>query len=83
MRIRGVILQMEPNRLLAYSHFSPQSGLPDVPESYHTVRIALSTKGKQTVVSLTQDNNPSEQAREHSTKNWQMMLAGLKKVVEK
>ena len=79
---KGVILRVKPNRLLEYSHFSPLSGLPDVPENYHTVRIELSTKGKETIVSLTQDNNPNEQAREHSTKNWQMMLATLKKVVE-
>jgi uncharacterized protein YndB with AHSA1/START domain len=80
---KGVILQLERELLIRYSHFSPQSGLADKPENYHTVTIELSPKGTQTVVSLSQDNNLTDQAREHSEKNWEMMLAGLKKLVEK
>jgi uncharacterized protein YndB with AHSA1/START domain len=79
---KGVILKLEPEKVLQYSHFSPLSGLPDKPESYHTVTIQLSGDGNQTRVSLTQDNNPTEQARDHSEKNWEMMLGGLKKFVE-
>jgi hypothetical protein len=37
----------------------------------------------RTLVSLAQDNNPTKQAREHSENNWSMMLAGLKKFVER
>jgi hypothetical protein len=33
-------------------------------------------------VTLIQDNNETAEAREHSEKNWQMMLDGLKAVVE-
>lgn len=79
---KGVILKLEPGRLLQYSHFSPLSGLPDTPENYHTVTIRLADEGTQTRVELTQDHNPTEQAREHSTKNWGMVLAGLKAVLE-
>ena len=63
---KGVILQRKPGRTLQYSHFSPLSGLPDKPESYHTVTIELSDEGDQTRVLLAQDNNLTEQAREHS-----------------
>jgi uncharacterized protein YndB with AHSA1/START domain len=80
---KGVILQIEPQRKLQYSHFSPLAGLPDKPENYHTVTIELSGAGSQTRVSLTQDNNSDKKAREHSEKNWAMMLAGLKKLLEK
>jgi uncharacterized protein YndB with AHSA1/START domain len=80
---KGKILEIEPGRVLRYSHFSPLSGEPDVPESYHTVTIELSSKGKQTAIALAQDNNATEKAREHSEKNWTMMLNGLKKLVEK
>ena len=76
---KGVILQFKPGRTIQYSHFSPLSGLPDKPESYRTVTIELSNEGTQTHVSLSQDNNPTEQAREHSEKNWGMMLTALKK----
>ncbi len=79
---KGVILQFTPERTLQYSHFSPLSGQPDKPENYHTVTIELSGEGNQTRASLAQDNNPTEQARDHSAKNWEMMLAALKKFLE-
>jgi len=80
---KGVIRQFKPNQALQYTHFSPLAGLPDRPENYHTVTIQLSPDGNRTRVSLTQDNNPTEDARSHSEKNWEMMLEGLKKFVEK
>lgn len=80
---KGVILRLVPERTLEYSHFSPLSGLPDAPENYHTVSMSLATKGTRTVLSLSQDNNPTEASREHSEKNWMMMLEGLKKLLER
>ncbi len=79
---KGVLLQVKPERLLQYSHFSPLSGVPDKPENYHTVTIDLLGEGNQTRISLAQDHNASEEEREHSAKNWEMMLASLKKYVE-
>jgi uncharacterized protein YndB with AHSA1/START domain len=79
---KGVIRQLTPEKALQYTHFSPMSGLPDKPENYHTVTIQLSSEGAGTRVSLTQDNNPTEESRAHSEKNWTMMLEGLKKFVE-
>ena len=80
---KGKILEFEKERILQYSHFSPLAGKPDVPENYHTVTIELSGDGGQTTVTLSQDNNATEEAREHSEKNWRMMLEGLKKLLEK
>jgi uncharacterized protein YndB with AHSA1/START domain len=79
----GEILKLEPERLIQYSHFSPLSGKPDLPENYHTVTVELVSNGAETTVSLSQDNNETEQAREHSENNWKMMLDGLKKLLEK
>lgn len=79
---KGVILQFKPGQTFQYSHFSPLSGLPDNPENYHIVTIELSIEGEQTRVSLAQDNNPTEQARDHSERNWEMMLTALKKFLE-
>ena len=79
---KGVIVEIEPQRMIQYTHFSPLSGLPDTPENYHTVTIKLSEKGAQTLVSLSQDNNPDEKARKHSEENWRMMMASLKKLLE-
>jgi uncharacterized protein YndB with AHSA1/START domain len=79
---KGVILQFDPGRSLQYSHFSPLSGVPDMPENYHTVTVELSGDGDQTRVSLTQDNNSTAEAREHAEENWLMMLTALKKFLE-
>jgi uncharacterized protein YndB with AHSA1/START domain len=79
---KGVIRRFQPGRALQYTHFSPMAGLPDRPENYHTVTIQLSREAEQTQVSLSQDNNPTEDAKAHSEKNWEMMLAGLKQLVE-
>src|SRR5262245_40353890 len=38
---KGVIRRFVPERTLQYTHFSPLSGLADVPENYHTVSIEL------------------------------------------
>ena len=79
---KGVILRLRPNEKLQYSHFSPISGLDDIPENYHIVTIELAEKDKQTTVILTQDNNANEKERVHSEKNWMTMLNNLKKLLE-
>ena len=79
---KGKILNIEPKKQLQYSHFSPSTGLADVPENYHIITIGLEEKDKQTVVTLTQDNNADEKTKEHSEKNWRRMLASLKKLLE-
>ena len=58
-------------------------GLPDTPENYHAVTIELADQSGGTRVSLSQDNNVTDEAREHSEKNWNMMLASLKGLLEK
>jgi len=79
---KGEIVEVEPERRLKVTHFSPLSGQDDIPENYHTVLYELERDGERTRVSLTQDNNSSEEAAEHSRANWEKMLAGLKEVVE-
>jgi uncharacterized protein YndB with AHSA1/START domain len=80
---KGVILTMKPGRTMQYTHFSDRAGLPDLPENYRTVTIDLTAKGRQTHVMLSQDRNPSESVREHAEKNWELLLAALKKYLEK
>jgi len=80
---KGVILQFKLQQRVQYSHFSPLAGVPDLPENYHTVTVDLQAEGDQTRVTLAQDNNSTEEERDHSKQNWNMMLADLKKFVEK
>jgi uncharacterized protein YndB with AHSA1/START domain len=79
---KGKILEIEPERRLKVTHFSPMSGREDRPENYHTLLYELEERGGRTHVALSQDNNPSEEAAEHSRANWEKMLEGLKQVVE-
>jgi len=79
---KGVIQRFDRERVLQYTHYSPLSGLPDLPENHHTVTVALEDAGPGTRVVIEQDNNPTEQARQHSEENWKAMLASLKKILE-
>jgi uncharacterized protein YndB with AHSA1/START domain len=79
---RGVILQMDPERILRYSHYSPLSGLPDIPDNRHQVTIELEEDGEFTQVILSQDHNTTEEDQKHAQKNWEMMLDRLKQLLE-
>jgi uncharacterized protein YndB with AHSA1/START domain len=79
---KGRILKFEPEKLLATTHWSPLSGVPDTPENYHTVTYEIVPQGEATKVLLTQDNNASEEEKSHSEQNWKAVLDGLKKLLE-
>ena len=77
----GEILVFEPERRLVMTHFSPLSGAEDIPENYHVVAYKLEEVNGNTKLRLTQDNNPSPEAAEHSRAKWERMLGELKKLV--
>ena len=79
---KGKILQVEPEKLLVSTFWSALSGLPDVPENYNTIRYELSSEDGGTRLSIIQDNNATQQDADHSAQNWQMVLDGLKKLLE-
>ena len=79
---KGTILDLKREQVISYSHFSPLSRLPDAPENYHVVTVKLQSDGRRTTVTLSQDGNSTEEARDHSRKNWEMMLASLKDLLE-
>jgi uncharacterized protein YndB with AHSA1/START domain len=79
---KGEIVRFDPGRMLRYTHWSPLSGLPDIPENRHTVTFELSGEGPHTHVWLSQDGNRTPDERQHAEQNWQTMLGELKKVVE-
>ena len=79
---KGKILQMEEGKLLVSTFWSALSGKPDVSENYQTIRYELSADGDGTKLTLTQDNNASQEEANHSRENWKMVLDGMKKLVE-
>ena len=58
------------------------AGLPDVPENYKTVRYDLSAEGKGTMLTITQDNNETQDEAGNSEQNWKAVLAEMKKMIE-
>jgi hypothetical protein len=79
---KGKALQIEPEKLLVSTFWSSFSGLPDVPENYKTVRYELSNEVDGTRLTITQDNNDSQEETDHSGQNWNMVLDGIKKLLE-
>ncbi|MDR6987042.1 uncharacterized protein YndB with AHSA1/START domain [Paenarthrobacter nitroguajacolicus] len=79
---KGTILAFEPRKLLKTTHYSPASGRPDTPDSYHTVAYALAAAGDGTTVTITQGNNSGEEDAAHSTEMWGLVLRNLKEFLE-
>jgi uncharacterized protein YndB with AHSA1/START domain len=79
---KGKILQVEPGRLLVSTYWSSLSSVPDIPENYQTVRYELSAESDGTRLTITQDNNDTQEAAAHSEQNWKMVLDGIKKLLE-
>ncbi len=86
---RGEILVFEPERRLAYSHFSPSGGKPDAPENYRVVDVTLGERDDKTVVTLRQSNleggvtDEDRANRDDYESNWRHMLEGLKQTAER
>ena len=81
-RDKGTVLEARPNELLRITHYSPLSGLPDEPDSYHTVEYGLEPVAEGTRVSITQGNNRSDDEAAESEKLWGMVLGNLKQYLE-
>jgi uncharacterized protein YndB with AHSA1/START domain len=79
---KGTILKFEPEKLLVATHWSPLSGVADSPENYHNVSYKLSKEGSSTKVTLTQDNNATEEEKKQNDQFWKMLLDALKKLLE-
>jgi len=80
---KGKVLEVKPQRLLKYTHWSPLGGSEDKPENYHTVVYELAGDDGKTTLTLRQDNNPSQEEAEKMAKNnWGPVLEGLKEIAE-
>lgn len=80
---KGTVLAVKPGRLLRYTHWSPMGGSEDRPENYHTVTYELWGEDGKTTLTLTQDNNPTqEEADKMAANNWAPVLQRLKTVAE-
>jgi uncharacterized protein YndB with AHSA1/START domain len=79
---KGTILAIKPERRLKTTHFSPLTGKPDRPENYHIVDYELHPESGKTRVVISQSNNPTRDAADHSAQNWREMLKNLRDVAQ-
>ncbi len=79
---KGNILVAEPGKLLQYNYWSGFSGLEDKEENYSLVTYELQSDGDNTSLTLTQKGFPSEEAMAHGEGGWNMVLDGMKKLLE-
>jgi len=80
---KGVILDVDQPVLLRYTHYSPLSGAPDVLASYHTLTFALEPIPLGTRLTLTQDNNETAEAAEHSAGMWLRLVDAVRTIAER
>jgi uncharacterized protein YndB with AHSA1/START domain len=79
---KGEILAYEPPTLLAHTHWSDLSGVPDSPENYQRVTWELSARDGSTELIITEHNIPSEETKSTSEETWKMVLNNLKSLIE-
>ncbi len=80
---KGMIINIIPEKLLVSTYWSSMSGLPDMPENYNKVTYKLKPENGRTVLTVIQDNNPTEESKKHAEQNWKTVIEGLKDLVEK
>lgn len=80
---KGVILEIEPEKRMVMDYSSSFSGDLKDARNHRLITYELEVEDDQTVLTVVQDNNPSQKAAEDSTKNWQYILQTMKQLLEK
>lgn len=79
---KGVILDINPLRVLSYSYWSPLSGTDDFEDNYTHVTFHLSAFDNNTIVTITQDNLEDDEAVVKAEDNWMKVAHKMKEVIE-
>ena len=80
---KGTILENVTNKRLKYNYWSSRSSGEDVSENYADITYELNEKDNKTELTITQENIPDEEMKQHSEENWKEVMEGLKALVEK
>jgi uncharacterized protein YndB with AHSA1/START domain len=79
---KGVILDINPLRVLSYSFWSPLSGTDDFEDNYTHITFHLSAFDNNTIVTITQDNLEDDEAVVKAEDNWMKVAHKMKEVIE-
>ncbi len=87
--VKGHIVEIDPEKFLAYTTIDPNSTIDDVSENYLTVTYHLQEENGQTVFTVTQGDYAKVAEGERRYKEafnggegWNPILAEIKKIVE-
>lgn len=87
--VKGNIVEIEPNKKLAYTTIDPNAAMEDIPENYLTVTYLLSAEGGKTNLTVTQgdyskvaDGEKRYQEAYNHGEGWNPVLAEIKKILE-
>ncbi len=80
---KGLVVKVNPGKLLETRYWSSFSGLPDRPENYQTVTYRILKRDSGTELTVIQDPIATPEARDESKVNWTFVLRNLKNLLEK
>ncbi len=87
--VKGNIVEIKPNELLAYTTIDPESEVEDIPENYLTVRYQLTREKDQTLLVVSQgdyaivaDGKRRYEEAYNEGEGWNPILVEIKKLVE-
>ena len=86
--VKGTILEIDPEKFLAYTTIDPNSGIEDVPENYLTVTYTLTAENGQTELTVTQGDYSKVGDGDMRYKEtvdgggWMPILVEIKKLLE-
>jgi uncharacterized protein YndB with AHSA1/START domain len=87
--VKGSIVELKPEKFLAYTTFDPHSAIEDIPENYLTVTYDLSFDNGKTTLTVTQGDyaTVAEGERRYADsynggEGWNPILQAIKKLVE-
>ncbi len=79
---KGNILDIEKENFIIYNYWSSFSGTEDIPSNYVKIKYELSSNNDQTIFTVIQEGFKTQEAQDHSNKNWGYVMDGLKKMLE-
>jgi uncharacterized protein YndB with AHSA1/START domain len=87
--VKGSVVDIMPERFLAYTVFDPNSTIEDIPENYLTVTYELRSENGKTAFTVTQgdydavaDGDRRFKESSNNGEGWNPILVQIKKIVE-
>jgi uncharacterized protein YndB with AHSA1/START domain len=87
--VKGIVLAIQPDKLLKYTVIDPNASYPDIPQNYLNVTYELAEQNGQTTLTVTQDGFEGAADGEKRYKDvynngegWNPILVQIKKLVE-